>query len=229
MYPILVLVLGLLSNDVSGQTAAGFPVQTVDTLEVVFEDHVVNPPGELIPRALTANPPTIYTPTFPQGGTGLVLMVDQTVPINQNSPLRSPRVSLIHWLAPNVTLPENNLNNSLSITNPGPNGPGITYLQPTAPVGDIAHKYNILLFTQPPGFKIPPPWNNITEVGQRFYFNITAFTDAAGLSQPLAANYFEVQQLANSTGVTGTASSTAPAMGYPTAGSPKVRRSGVGA
>ncbi|PVH90104.1 hypothetical protein DM02DRAFT_685563, partial [Periconia macrospinosa] len=140
-----------------------------------------------------------------------------------------PRVSLVHWLAPNVTLPDNNRNNSLSITNSGPKGPGITYLQPTPPVGDIAHKYNILLFAQPPGFKIPPPWNNITTVEQRFYFNITAFMDAVGLSQPLAADYFEVQQLANSTSATGTASSTAHAMGYPTAGSAKVRRSGVGA
>jgi phosphatidylethanolamine-binding protein len=141
-------------------------------------------------------------------------MVDQDVPVNQSFPLNSVRVSLLHWLAPHVTLPDNNVNNSLSITDPGPTGPGVAYGQPTPPVGDEPHRYNVLFFDQPDHFTIPPPWNNITTKAQRFYFNITAFIQAAGLSQPIAADYFEVQQPANSTatGTSGSPTST-PAAG----------------
>lgn len=140
-------------------------------------------------------------------------MVDQDVPVDQTNPLNSVRVSLVHWLAPGVTMP--NSSSSLQITNPsGP--PGITYLQPTPPPGDIAHRYNVLLFSQPNGFTIPAPWNNITTTDQRYDFNISAFIAETGLAQPLAANYFEVQQYLNNTNGTSTASSTASATGSST-------------
>lgn len=51
MRSINILVLALLSYTACAQTGAGFPVDAVDTLEVVFQNDVVNPPGELIPRA----------------------------------------------------------------------------------------------------------------------------------------------------------------------------------
>jgi hypothetical protein len=86
-------------------------------------------------------------------------------------------------------------------------------LQPTPPPGDIAHRYNVLLFAQPDGFTIPAPWNNITTANQRYGFNISAFIAETGLTQPLAANYFEVQQNLSSTNGTSTASTTASATG----------------
>lgn len=148
-------------------------------------------------------------------------MVDQDVPLNQTYPLNSVRVSLVHWLAPGVTCP--NINNSLQITNPSPDNPqsGVTYLQPTPPPGDIPHRYNILLFAQPAGFTLPPPYNNITTDEQRHYFNITDFIAATGLTLPLAADYFEVQQYLNGTNTTSTStkSSSSGATGSSTASS----------
>lgn len=46
-----ILALALLSYTASAQTGAGFPVDAVDTLELVFQNETVNPSGELIPRA----------------------------------------------------------------------------------------------------------------------------------------------------------------------------------
>jgi hypothetical protein len=64
----------------------------------------------------------------------------------------------------------------------GPNPPAETPPHP--------HRYTQLLYHQPANFAVPA--SQAATVQQRRGFNLTEFTQAAGLSTPLAANYFQV-------------------------------------
>ncbi|ORY12032.1 phosphatidylethanolamine-binding protein, partial [Clohesyomyces aquaticus] len=179
------------------QTAPGFPLQGVSqTLNVSYGSNVVSPPGELIPRPEVANPPTISSPTFTPAGKAVLFMVDTDVPRN------GTRIQLLHWLVSNVTLSAGNgTSGALSI----PSTAEATYRQPSPPVGDIPHHYTFVLYPQPADFAVPAQFTDILQT--RAGFNFSAFVAAAGLSNPLAANYIQVQNL---TGVSGTATTFPP-------------------
>lgn len=88
-----------------------------------------------------------------------------------------------------------------------PNGP-VPYLQPSPPVGDVPHSYNIVVFAQPANFSIPAQYSNLTN--NRVPFNVSQFVLDTGLGQPLAGSYFQVQNL------TGTPTTTYPPARSPT-------------
>lgn len=128
-------------------------------------------------------------------------------------PRNGSRVQLVHWVASNVTLGPR-VSNSNSTPLVIPNGP-VPYLQPSPPVGDIPHNYNVVVFQQPANFSVPAQYSNLTN--NRFPFNVSQFVADTGLGQPLAGSYFQVQNL------TGTATTT-----YPPARSPTSTSSGNG-
>lgn len=112
------------------------------------------------------------------------MMVDMDVPRN------GTRVQLLHWLVSNVTLSSSsNDNTTLSIPSPGE----ASYRQPSPPVGDTPHAYTILLFAQPANFSVPSQFADVLQ--SRVFFDTSAFVAAAGLLEPVAANYFRVQNL----------------------------------
>lgn len=156
----------------------------------------------------TASPPNISTPVWAASSDnenstplpGVLLMVDLDVPRNNT------RVQLLHWLATNVTLgPAVSSSNSTPLVIP--NAP-VPYLQPSPPVGDVPHSYNLVVFAQPANFSIPAQYSNLTN--NRVFFNVSQFVRDAGLGQPLAGSYFQVQNL------TGTATTTYPPARSPT-------------
>lgn len=159
-------------------------------------------------NAETRNPPGISTTTWwassdvndPTPPPGVLLIVDLDVPRNGS------RVQLVHWVAANVTLgPRVSASNSTPLVIP--NGP-VPYLQPSPPVGDVPHSYNIVVFQQPANFSIPAQYSNLTN--NRVPFNVSQFVLDTGLGQPFAGSYFQVQNL------TGTPTTTYPPARSPT-------------
>ncbi|KAF3004953.1 hypothetical protein E8E13_007705 [Curvularia kusanoi] len=190
------------------QTGPGFPIPASQALTVSFGNNTVSPAGELIPRSETVNPPSISTPVWyassdanaPSNAPGVLLMVDLDVPRNGS------RAQLVHWVATNVTRGSGGSSSNgtpLVI----PNNP-VPYLQPSPPVGDSPHSYNIVVFAQPANFTIPAKYSNLT--ANRLPFDVSQFVSDTGLGQPLAGSYFQVQNL------TGTATATFPPPRSPT-------------
>lgn len=127
-------------------------------------------------------------------------MVDLDVPRNNT------RVQLLHWIATNVTLgPAASASNSTPLVIG--NVP-VPYLQPSPPVGDVPHSYTFVLFRQPANFSIPAQYSNLATM--RLPFNVSQFVRDAGLGQPLAGNWIQVQNL------TGTPTTTYPPARSPT-------------
>lgn len=156
----------------------------------------------------TVNPPNISVTAWPASSDnnnpapppGVLLIVDLDVPRNGS------RVQLIHWVAANVTLGAR-VSTSNSTPLVIPNAP-VPYLQPSPPVGDVPHSYNIVVFQQPANFSIPAQYSNLT--ANRVPFNVSQFVRDTGLGQPLAGSYFQVQNL------TGTPTTTYPPARSPT-------------
>jgi len=135
----------------------------------------------------------------------MLFMVDLDVPRN------GTRVTLVHWLVPNVSLASRN-SSLLVVPNPGPDGPGASYLQPSPPVGDIPHRYVFLLYGLREDYEFPaalsylsPPASTAARIGTPLNDLLTA----AGLEDavPLAASYIRVQNL---TGAAPNATATYP-------------------
>lgn len=121
-------------------------------------------------------------------------------------PRNGSRVQLVHWVASNVTLgPRVSTSNSTPLVIP--NGP-VPYLQPSPPVGDVPHSYNIVVFQQPANFSLPAQYSNLTQ--NRVPFNVSQFVRDTGLGQPIGGSYFQVQNL------TGTPTTTYPPARSPT-------------
>ncbi|KAF2870999.1 phosphatidylethanolamine-binding protein [Massariosphaeria phaeospora] len=235
MFNCKTLSFGLLAAALEGvraQTAPGFPVQADgQSLSVSFGADNVSPAGELIPGPNVVSPPNITTPVWNAGSSAVLMMVDSDVPINGRS-------ELLHWLVSGVTLADD------GTTLTFPTAGEAAYVPPNPPVGDIAHAYTILLFAQPDNFAVPEQFAGVLE--SRINFNSSAFVAAAGLAQPLAANYFRVQNLTgtptmafppprqtNGTGTgagmgpNGTTTSTSTPMAFPGAATTVVLGGGV--
>ncbi len=130
-----------------------------------------------------------------------------------------PRVQLLHYFQPNLV----GINHELSVQPSARNATtavGAEYIPPTPPGGDIAHRYSVLLYPQPEGFTVPEAFASFSppaDVNARYPFNMSGFAGAAGLGQPVAANWFRViNETSTETGsstVSGTASITSTASG----------------
>jgi phosphatidylethanolamine-binding protein len=109
------------------------------------------------------------------------------------------RTTLLHWLAYNIDL----------TTTPAtvPADTGAAYWQPSPPAGDIAHTYAIVLFMQPDNFALPAQYTDFSTTDERQGFDLNTFATAAGLTNPLAANYIQVQ---NGTSTAAATVTTAP-------------------
>lgn len=142
-----------------------------------------------------------YANSETNDGPGVLLIVDLDVPRNGS------RVQLVHWIATDVTLgaSDNSTKGRPLVFSDSP----VPYLQPSPPVGDVPHSYNVVVFPQPANFSIPAQYSNLT--ANRFPFNVSQFVADTGLGSPIAGSYFQVQNL------TGTATTTYPPARSPTA------------
>jgi phosphatidylethanolamine-binding protein (PEBP) family uncharacterized protein len=63
----------------------------------------------------------------------------------------------------------------------------VPYFQPSPPAGDPPHRYTFILYSQPANFTAPPKQSALG-------FDVNAFAKAAGLGQPKAATFMQVQR-----------------------------------
>lgn len=161
----------------------------------------------LRPSLETARPPTVNIPTVTSASTFVLFMIDLDVPRNNT------RLTLLHWFVPSATL-SGQTNNTLLV--PATNSSGASYLQPSPPVGDIPHRYVFLVFARPDNFTVPSQFaaiNPPSSTQARIGFNISEFVAAAGLGQPLAANYIRVQNTTATSTATGSSAGTGTGAG----------------
>lgn len=205
------LSIAALASVATAQTPqSNYTGPTTNTeLYVQFQNYSVTP-GLLVPRNATANPPNITTSTYVSNTSAysIIMMIDLDVLRNGS------RVPLLHWLAPNVTKVTPSASNStLNITNPRAAGDrGAPYLQPSPPVGDIAHRYVQFLFAQPANFStVLASLGNLSDTTNRVNFSYQSLIQRAGLGAPLAANYIRVQQVNTTTNATTTSTTSSSA------------------
>jgi phosphatidylethanolamine-binding protein len=111
---------------------------------------------------------------------GLLIMIDPDVSIGGR------KITYLHWLSPNVDLS----NEKAVVPTSGDNM--VKYFQPSPPAGDPPHRYTFLLYSQPDNFSIPAKFANLQR--SVLGFNVNAFATAAGLGQPKAASFMQVER-----------------------------------
>ncbi|KIW26473.1 uncharacterized protein PV07_09566 [Cladophialophora immunda] len=202
-----VLAVPTLAALVSAQSAPNFPVQVDNNLRVDFlnSSTSVSPAGILLPRDDVLYGPTVYGPqNATEEATYILFMVDEDVNTGNG-----PRVQLLHYFQPNLV----GINHELSVQPQARNATtavGAEYLTPSPPAGDGPHRYTLLLYPQPEGFTVPQAYISFSppaDTNARYPFNMSGFAEAAGLGQPVAANWFRVVN--DTTSSTSTASSSA--------------------
>lgn len=210
LYTFLVPALAAV---VKAQSAPDFPIQVQTNLRVDFVNSStsVKPAGVLLPRSgmfrsgalshcqSTDRPrrtdvfyaPTVYGPqSATQQATYMLFMIDQDV--NTGS---GPRVELLHLFQPNLV---GGGSQALSVQISAKNATtavGAEYVTPSPPGGDGPHRYTLLLYPQPANFAVPQAFASFSppaDLNARYPFNMTGFAEAAGLGQPIAANWFRV-------------------------------------
>ncbi|KIW66872.1 hypothetical protein PV04_06162 [Phialophora macrospora] len=191
------LVLLALAALVRAQSAPGFPIQVDTNLRADFQDTStsVKPAGVMLNRDDVLDEPTIVGPSDSTRTIDyMVFIVDQDV-MSPSDP--STRVQFLHWYQPNLAGASEVLfdfgSDSQNFTSATP----LTYIPPTPPGGDIAHRYTIIMYRQPEGFNIPDGFESFFEeksdLSNRLDFDIAGFVSASGLGDPVSATWFQVQ------------------------------------
>ena len=172
---------------------------------LVCSYHITSSP---LKHPVVALPPTLGTTTALQG-TYLAIMVDP----NAGTP--SDVVEVLHYMLPGLTSSNTSTtrNNTTFYPLTTVAQPLAPYLVP-APTPGNAHSYTLTLWTQPDGFKVPSSFLsylplNALNLTNRYPFNLTSFVTAAGLGQPLAGGYFDLQNTTGSTATAGHSTSVA--------------------
>jgi len=119
-----------------------------------------------------------------------------------------------HWLVYNVTLNGTASSTAENVT--FNSGTAITsYAGPAPASGSGAHRYVILLYSQPSSFSPP---SNMTQPGAGVgVFNLESFVSSSGLVGPVAAMYFTVEVGTASFSVSPTSSVVTSTLPVPTA------------
>lgn len=199
----LILLLAPLRTSFA-QTPSNFDVSASNPLILQFNTTIVSPPGELLSEAVVARPPTLGTSAV-LPDTYLAIMVDS----NGGTP--TDVVEVLHYMLPGLTSLDasTTLNGTTFYPLRSAAPPLAPYLVP-APTPGKAHAYTLTLWKQPDGFAVPGAFLgylplHLSNLTNRYPFNLTGLVAAAGLGQPLAGGYFDLQ---NTTGSATTAAGT---------------------
>lgn len=120
------------------------------------------------------------------GKSHVVMMVDLDAPGGASDDSYSP---LLHWLTP-VDSGEDSFPRNASLADAF-----APYVGPAPPVGTGAHRYVVLLFTNPnDNFDIPSSFKDLdmSNITNRFVFDIQKFTDEGNFNL-VAANWFTTE------------------------------------
>jgi phosphatidylethanolamine-binding protein len=126
-------------------------------------------------------------------------MVDQDVTRNGS------KTTILHWFQPNLVATPDMLS-VVSIMDGASTAIGASYIPPTPPMDDTAHRYSFVLFEQPNLWVLPADYVTINppaSTSDRIGFDLEALVAASGLGEAVAANYLRV--------INGTAAQTSSA------------------
>ena len=162
--------------------------------------HPIAPPS--LKHLVVGLPPTLST-TTKLPGTYLAILVDPTA----GTP--TDVFEVLHYILPGLTSANTSTTRNRTsfyplITDAKPLAP---YLVPAPPPGHV-HTYTATLWKQPDGFAVPDAFLkylplNLSNVTNRYPFNLTDFVTAAGLGQPIAGGYFDLLNTTGSATATG--------------------------
>ncbi|KAJ4301049.1 hypothetical protein N0V90_003139 [Kalmusia sp. IMI 367209] len=164
-------------------TPPGFTPAVNKTLDVYYGTTYITP-GLLVKKSSVSKQPTIGLTGATLTGKYLLAMIDIDAP-------GTPRGTVLHALLQDFT-PSGQTQNGSSIITTKATGPA-SYFGPAPPAETPKHPHNyiFLLHQQPDNFAVPAAHK--TAVSQRLGINWPKFITDAGLSEPIAANYLQVQ------------------------------------
>ncbi|KAI2608784.1 PEBP-like protein [Hypoxylon fragiforme] len=174
----------------AAQTPAGFEPVVEQKLEVAFGTKSVTP-GLALAKTDTARQPTIGLST-PADGTYLWMMIDIDASTNFINPGAGQPATYLHTVIRDFKASGAASADGVTTLTSTSNTP-VAWFAPAPPAENPPHphRYTNLLWEQPENWQVPAAASQMLQ-SQKSGFNVPKFITAAGLSAPIAANYFNV-------------------------------------
>ncbi|KAI1874377.1 hypothetical protein JX265_004585 [Neoarthrinium moseri] len=159
------------------QTPAGFTPSVSAHLDVIFGN--------------TARQPTIGT-SKALNGTYVWMMIDLDASTNFANPKAGQQATYLHTVLRDFKSSGKTTDSGVYTLTTTATGP-VSWFGPAPPAENPPHphRYTNLLWEQPANWAIPQAASTMLQ-SKRSGFNVTDFQKAAGLSDPVFANYFNV-------------------------------------
>ncbi|KAI9683066.1 MAG: hypothetical protein M1820_010928 [Bogoriella megaspora] len=184
---------------------------------------------------IVETPPADSTYTFPIEVFGPQLYTVVMVDPDAQYPSNSNVAEYLHWLQPNMrlinasTLPPYAIGPFPFIFNANETSTParLNYSSPMPPTNSAPHRYIVYAFQQPLNFTFPPAYLGFGP-SNRSNFDVLAFSKAANLGEPFAANYFYVANGTNGVTANATTLSYSTTVAYSTINSAEATASATG-
>ncbi|KAI1805078.1 PEBP-like protein [Daldinia bambusicola] len=174
----------------AAQTPAGFTPAVEQKLEVTFGTKSVTP-GLALAKTETSRQPTIGL-SIPANGTYVWMLIDLDASTNFANPAQGQRTTYLHTVIRDFKASGSASADGISTLTSTANGPVAWFAPAPQPENPVhPHRYTNLLWEQPANWQIPSAANQMLQ-SQKVGFSVPKFITAAGLKDPIAANYFNV-------------------------------------
>ncbi|KAI0903151.1 phosphatidylethanolamine-binding protein [Ustulina deusta] len=179
----------ILAAVASAQTPAGFTPAVTEKLEVTFGAKNVATGGQALTKADTARQPTIGI-SGPANGTYVWMLIGKST--NFINPSAGQPATYLHTVLRDFKASGAASVAGVTTLTTTANGP-VSWFAPQPPAENPPHphRYTNLLWEQPANWQVPSAANTMLQ-NQKVGFDVLKFITAAGLSNPVAANYFNV-------------------------------------
>ncbi|KAI3325188.1 PEBP-like protein [Xylariaceae sp. AK1471] len=181
----------LLAGVSSAQTPVGFTPSVTQKLEVTFGTKNIATPGQPMAKTDTSRQPTIGLSSA-ANGTYIWMLIDLDASTNFANPRAGQQATYLHTVLRDFKASGTPSTAGVTTLTTKATGP-VAWFAPAPPAENPPHphRYTNLLWEQPANWQIPSAANTMLQNG-RVGFNVSNFQTAAGLSAPIAANYFNV-------------------------------------